>query len=221
MAYDGLREAILSGELTAGQPLPQEEIASQLGVSRLPVREALRQLEAEGMVVLRPRRGYVVASLDVDEIRDIFEVQAMIEERAAFEATVKRTPADVAELRRYLDELDRLSAVTPLDIAEFTKYNSFFHERLFAISQREYLCRVLRLLRTTADRYTRMSAALMKEIGHSQREHHAIIDAFEVGDAAEVARLCREHRESIGRRLLEGLKAKAKRAEPKAPRKTR
>src|SRR5688500_15689005 len=87
LAYDHLRDAILTGEFKDGADLPQEEIAARLGVSRLPVREALRRLDAEGLVVLRPRRGYVVASLDPEEIEDVLDLQAHLESLAGHAAT--------------------------------------------------------------------------------------------------------------------------------------
>ena len=78
-AHNWLREMILSGELHAGQALRQEEIARRLGISRLPIREALNRLATEGLVELKPRRGFYVASLNIDEIEDIFEMRAMLE----------------------------------------------------------------------------------------------------------------------------------------------
>ena len=77
-AHKWLREMILSGELPAGQALRQEEIARRLGISRLPIREALNRLATEGLVELKPRRGFYVASLNIDEIEDIFEMRAML-----------------------------------------------------------------------------------------------------------------------------------------------
>src|SRR6185295_3344140 len=76
-AHKWLREMILSGELPAGQALRQEEIARRLGISRLPIREALNRLATEGLVELKPRRGFYVASLNIDEIEDIFEMRSM------------------------------------------------------------------------------------------------------------------------------------------------
>src|SRR5690349_5369654 len=89
-----LRAMIFSGELQAGQPLRQEEIARRLGVSRLPVREALNRLATEGLVELKPRRGFFVTSLNADEIEDIFDMRALLEERAGQLATQNRTLAD-------------------------------------------------------------------------------------------------------------------------------
>ena len=93
VAYEHLRSAILDGSLPAGSALRQEEIAARLGISRLPIREALRRLDSEGLVALRPRRGYVVASLDRAEIDDVLELLATLEASAGHSATLKKTDA--------------------------------------------------------------------------------------------------------------------------------
>ena len=101
-----LRAMIFSGELQAGQPMRQEEIARQLGVSRLPVREALNRLATEGLVELKPRRGFFVTSLDADEIEDIFDMRALLESRAGKLATERRTLADADALDAIVRALD-------------------------------------------------------------------------------------------------------------------
>ena len=114
-AHKWLREMILSGELHAGQALRQEEIARRLGISRLPIREALNRLATEGLVELKPRRGFYVASLNIDEIEDIFEMRAMLEARAGHLATERMTAADADAVDRCVAELDAVvDAVSPL-----------------------------------------------------------------------------------------------------------
>ena len=97
---------IFSGALQAGQALRQEEIARQLGLSRLPVREALNRLATEGLVELKPRRGFFVVSLKPDEIEDIFEMRAMLEARAGQLATERMTAQDADAVDRLVDSLD-------------------------------------------------------------------------------------------------------------------
>lgn len=205
LAYDHLRREILAGTLTGGSPLRQHEIASQLGVSPLPVREALRRLEVEGWVVLRPRRGYVVASLSRGEIEEVFEIQGMLEGRAAFYATQRRTPKDIEALEERLAQLDRLLGAERLDLEAFGRANAAFHEQLFEASGRSYYCRILRTLRNTAERYARVGASMLHDLHDSQAEHNAILEAFRSGDAPDVARLCLAHRENTRERLLSSL----------------
>ena len=205
VAHEYLRREILSGTLTGGAPLRQHEIAAELGISPLPVREALRRMEVEGWVVLRPRRGYVVASLSHGEVEEVFEIQGMLEQRAAFYATQQRTPGDVKALESRLADIDRLLAKEPLDLEAFGRANAAFHEQLFEASGRSYYCRILRTLGNTAERYARMGASMLHDLHDSQAEHHAILEAFREGDAPKVARLCLAHRENTRERLLSSL----------------
>jgi DNA-binding GntR family transcriptional regulator len=202
VAYRYVREAILRGELQDGAPLKQHDLAAILGISPLPLREALRRLEVEGWVVLRPRRGYVVASLTRGEIEEVFEIQGMLEERAAYHATQRRTQADVAGLQATQLKMDQLLAKERLDVEAFSQANDAFHEQLFAASARPYYCRMLRTLRNTAERYVRLGASIVLDLHKSQAEHHAIVDAFRLGNPDEVARRCRVHRENTRERLL-------------------
>ena len=96
--YSWLRESIQSGALPPGSELRQERIAKKFGISRVPIREAMSRLQAEGLVELRPRRGFAVKSLDVAQIVEIFELRMVIEEHAMMTATVMRSERDVAEV---------------------------------------------------------------------------------------------------------------------------
>src|ERR1700733_15180455 len=101
--YHWLRERILMGHLMPGSEIRQELLARQFGTSRVPIREALSRLQAEGLITLRPRRGFAVTSLNQDEIIEIFELRMVVEEHAARIATQCRTDADVGEVGALLD----------------------------------------------------------------------------------------------------------------------
>jgi len=212
LAYAHLREAILTGRLVADAPVRQEDVATQLGISRLPVREALRRLDAEGLVVLRPRRGYVVASLDRDEISDVLALQAVLEGEAGHAATVNRSEEVLADLEACLSQLDRVTARSPVNVDQFAELNARFHERLIESSGRPFLIRMLRLARTNAERYTRAAVGMLVDLRESQREHRRILDAYRAGDAAAVAKLCRAHRDATRKRLIAHLDRDASQA---------
>jgi DNA-binding GntR family transcriptional regulator len=212
LAYDNLRRAILDGELADGADLPQEEIAARFGVSRLPIREALRRLESEGLVVLRPRRGYVVASLDRQEIDDVLDLQAHLEALAGHAATLRKTAAVEAELAKCLAQLNQVTAKPDVDIEAFTRLNRHFHDTLHESCGRPFLCRMLRLSHANAERYARLAAGVRVDLRKSQKEHAAIFAAYKAGDADAVARICREHREATLRRLTDKLGKPAKAA---------
>jgi len=209
IAYRQVRDAILSGAFPAGHALGQEEIALQIGTSRVPLREALKRLEAEGLVIHRPRRGYVVTSLDPEEITDIFDIRMMLEERAGFLATQRATPDDVAELRELLYAMDGISTTEPGEILRFVEANRAFHDRLYVGSGRTQLCRLMAVLRTNVERYIRIGTLVAGDQTRVKDEHFQIFDAFRRGNAQEVGRLCREHCATTRDRLLARLALEA------------
>lgn len=202
IAYQQVRDDILSGTFAAGQSLGQEEIASRIGTSRVPLREALQRLEAEGLVILRPRRGYIVTSLDPDEIRDIFDIRMLLEERAGYLATLRATPEDVAEVEKLLHAMDGLSVANAEETAVFAESNRAFHDRLYAGSGRAQLCRLMAVLRTNVERYIRIGARIAGNLERVRDDHYQIFNAFRRGDAQTVGRLCREHCAATCDRLI-------------------
>jgi DNA-binding GntR family transcriptional regulator len=205
IAYRWLRDAILGAAFESGHPLRQEELAHTLGISRIPLREALKQLEADGLVTQRPRRGYVVASLDPEEIADIFDIRMMLEERAGYLATLKRTEQDIAAVETLLAAMDGAAIRTPADIDGFAARNREFHSRLFAASGRRQLCHLMIVLRNNVERYIRVGMVVAGDMRRAHDDHRSIVEAFRRGDAEEVGRLCREHCRSTCERLLLGL----------------
>ncbi len=205
VAYSELREAILSCRLPPGSVLRQDLISRQLGTSRLPVREALRRLEVEGLVVLRPRRGYVVAAINRSEIIDVFDVRAVLEGRAGYLATTLRTSDDIAAVRDLLEKAENALEQINVDPGLFSRLNGAFHDRLFAPAQRAHLDRMLRVIRAAGERYTRMSVGMSEDLGPSAVEHRQIFNAYEAGNAHEVSRLCSEHCTTTAARLLANL----------------
>lgn len=212
IAYQQVRDAILSGAYAAGQPLGQVEIASQIGTSRVPLREALQRLEAEGLVMLRPRRGYVVTSLDPEEIRDIFDIRMLLEERAGYLATLKATPADVAEVEGLLHAMDGMSVESSEDAALFAERNRAFHDRMYASSGRGQLCRLMMVLRTNVERYIRIGSRIAGNLERVRDDHYEIFNAFRRGDAQTAGRLCREHCAATCERLIARLQQDEKMA---------
>ena len=209
VAYRRVRAAILSGTFAAGQPLGQVEVANQIGTSRVPLREALQRLEAEGLVVLRPRRGYIVTSLDRDEITDIFDIRMILEERAGYLATLRATPSDIADVKARLQAMDGLRVGNAEEAMRFAEHNRAFHERLFAGSGRRQLCRLMDVLRTNVERFIRIGALIAGDMRRVQDEHHRIFEAYRKRDARVVGRLCREHCAATRDRLLDCLSQEA------------
>jgi DNA-binding GntR family transcriptional regulator len=200
-----LRRMIFDGELCAGQPLRQEDLALRVGTSRHPVREALGRLSGEGLVNFRPRYGYAVRVLEPDEINEIFEMRMVLEEHAGYVATLRRDAMAIAEVENVLGQMSAMIRETPRNLALWSEYNRAFHVRLYAASGRRHLVRMIETLRDSIETYIRTS---IPDIGFEKihAEHQQIFAAFRDGDAIGVARLCRQHVRHTAHSLIERLR---------------
>jgi DNA-binding GntR family transcriptional regulator len=153
-AVEGLRRALISGELSPGDKIRQEEIAASLKISISPVREALAVLEQEGQVTYLPRRGYFVTQLDVDDLREIYELRAVLEERAARRALPLLE--DDALDRITIAARDCVDAVNANDVAAELEANRRFHFGLLESPDQHHTLRLIRLLWDSTETYRAM-----------------------------------------------------------------
>src|ERR1700683_1061917 len=135
--YHWLREQILIGELVPGGEIRQELVARQFGTSRVPIREALSRLQAEGLIILRPRRGFAVTSLNQAEIVEIFELRMAVEEHAMRIATKERTQTDVREVEALVEAMERPEAPSLQYLQQWMSTNRHFHTRLIECAHRK------------------------------------------------------------------------------------
>jgi DNA-binding GntR family transcriptional regulator len=200
MTVEALRERILRGDYPEGEPLRQDALADELGVSRIPVREALRQLEAEGLVTFNPHRGAVVSSLSLDEIHELFELRADIESDLLHRAIPRMTKE---QLDRATDVLDEFQEA--LDAGESTRWgplNWHFHAALYAPANRNFTMGVLQKLHQHSDRYFRMQVLLAHGGMKANQEHRAIAAAVRNRDVNGAMELMRAHILGAGSSLL-------------------
>lgn len=207
--YRQLRGRILDGTLEPGRLLRQEEIARSFNVSRVPVREAMGRLEVDGLIVLRPRRGYAVVRLEQEEIVEIFELRVVIEEHAAMVAARARTPADVLEVEALVERMEAVARRGGDYGAEWARLNRDFHSRLVASGRRRRLSNVVDTLRDTVETYVRTEMRLTGDVRNALAEHREMLEAFRAGDATGLALLSRRHVEGTARRLIDGLRRRA------------
>ncbi len=197
-----LRERILAGEFAMGERLVEASIARQLSISRGPVREALRQLRAEGLVQEEPRRGTFVADLSIADIGEIYDLRAAIEARAARTIITNRDTTALDELRGILVQLRQ--ATDDGDKELFARLDLSFHEKLCLLSGNGRLHRVFvgyaavlgMLLRYEVSRFYESLEGLW-------REHKMLFDAIESLDVRRAEEACNAHLERAKERLLE------------------
>ena len=188
--HAALREQILSGELERGSRLPQETLAAEFGVSRTPLREALRRLAAEGLVTLQPNYGATVSQLDFGDMRDAWTARLVIEPPAARMGAERRSEA---ELDRMQAAIDHQRAVG--DPAASLDANRDFHLALVAASGNPHLIHLAELLwvaRISVAIYTAQAAQVGGTVAWSD-EHDGILAAMRAGDGDAAERLTREH----------------------------
>lgn len=196
---DVLREAIATGDFPEGDPLPQNDIAAALGVSRTPVRESLRLLEAEGWIEFSPHRGAVVATLSSDEVRQIFEIRFTLEALALKQSLPKLDVTVFDKAARILDDLD-----IETDIGRWVALNRRFHLTLYAGAG----ARLIALIESqydAVDRYLRLELVEMDNAGDSQDEHRAILVACRERDVAKAIALSEPHIAGAGLDLADAL----------------
>jgi DNA-binding GntR family transcriptional regulator len=184
-----VRRLIVTGRWHQGDRLVETQVAEELGVSRNPVREAFRSLEAEGFVELEPRRGARVSRLSPDEVGHLFDVRGALEELAAGLAAFRRTPSAVTELRTVV-RLGR-AMVANGDLNDLPALNTRFHQALCSASGNPQLIAMMGPLR---DRIQWVYAARVRQRAPaSWHEHEAIADAIERGDEQAARRLAASH----------------------------
>lgn len=204
-AAEALRAAILEGLLRPGQRVNQEEWAERVGVSPIPVREALNVLAGEGLVTHRPRRGYVVTELQLDELEDVYALRRLLETEALRRGVPRGTPENVALLRRAEVACSRASSEG--DLAGTLEANRLFHDRLFGLAGSSPLSRLIALLWDQTEAYRALYYVLLGELAEAGRAHAAIVDAVAAGDTAAAVRHQDAHRDRALERLRSVLAA--------------
>ncbi len=200
---DALRERILDGMYPVGTPLRQEALAAELGVSRIPLREGLLRLEAEGLVTLVPHRGAIVAALPPEDVAELFEVRALLETDLARRAVPRLTARDDAQLRHQAARFERV--VASGDATQWGDANRAFHFALYGAAQRPRTLEMIARLHAQCDRYLRLQLVLTRGTARAIREHRAIVAAARARDAVRTARLVREHILRAGVALTDAL----------------
>jgi DNA-binding GntR family transcriptional regulator len=198
LVTDRVRAAILSGRFQPGQRVQQDGLARELGVSRMPVREALRILASEGLVEHRPHRGAVVVDLRSEDIAEIFEIRSMIESRAARLAGPKLTDEQITHLRAILDQMD----LSEQDYDRWLRLNNEFHTSIYPASGWPRLCALIESQRIVVQPYIRAALALSERTRSARDEHWAIYEGAASRDGERLAQLTEEHLRTTARHLI-------------------
>ena len=191
VVFENLREAIVEGKLKPGQRLMEVQLADQLGVSRTPVREAIRKLELEGLVVMLPRKGAYVADLSLKDMIDVLEIRASLEGLAASLAAQRISDEDIKKLESIVDEFK--DSVSDLDVESLLKKDVEFHECIFKATNNQKLHQIINSLWEQVYRFRFTYVSDYDSTVNIIEEHKMILDAIKNRDSELAKKYAMEH----------------------------
>lgn len=200
-----LRQRIFAHELPPGTWIDEQKLAEQYGISRTPLREALKVLASEGLVTLKPRRGCYVTEISSQDLDDIFPLMAMLEGRCAAEAVRRAKPADIVALKAIHERLEKSAREGKIDA--FFEANQEFHRKVQELSGNRWILTVIQDLRKVLKLSRLHSLSLEGRLQQSLEEHRVILAAIVGGDAGKAEATMHDH-------LLSGREAAARAQEP-------
>ncbi|EAX47391.1 transcriptional regulator, GntR family [Thermosinus carboxydivorans Nor1] len=198
-----LRNAINSGLLKPGERLMETQLAEELGVSRTPVREAIRKLELEGFVVMIPRRGTYVAGLSIKDINEVFEIRTALDVLAAGLAAERITDEELEQLERLLVQIGE--EIDKGEIQKIVELDSMFHDILYRASRNDRLVGIINNLREQFTRFRSISMAYPGRLKNTLEEHRKLVEAIAARDIEAAQQVAREHMENSEQVLLQDL----------------
>ena len=200
VVYETLREAIKSGSLTPGERLMEIQLAEELGVSRTPVREAIRKLELERFVVMLPRRGTYVANLSLKDINEVFEIRSALDGLAAGLAAERITEEELEQMERLLVEI--ADHIEQRDNQKIVAADEAFHDILYRASRNERLVGIIYNLREQFTRFRSISINYPGRLQNTLEEHRQVVEAIAQRNPEAAQQKAREHIENAEQTLL-------------------
>lgn len=201
IVFETIREAIISGDLRPGERLMEVQLAEEMGVSRTPVREAIRKLELEGFVVMIPRKGAYVAGISMKDIADVFEIRTALESLAAGLAAERITEDELEELERSLVSVSESTESNNLQALVDT--DADFHDIIYKASRNERLVQIINNLKEQIQRFRTTSLAHPGRMRKALEEHKQIVEALSERNIALAQTLAQEHIENAENSMLE------------------
>ena len=204
LVLDAIRQAIIEGDLKPRERLMEIQLAEELGVSRTPIREALRKLELEGFIVMIPRKGAYVADISFKDIADVYEIRAALEGLAAALAAERITDEELEEMERLL--VGKAEAIAQNDMEKLVDVDTRFHELIYQASRNERLFNIINNLREQIQRCRTTSLSVPGRMQQSLQEHRIITEAIQSRDTQYARQVAQEHIENAEHIMMESLK---------------
>jgi len=200
IVFETIRNAILSGNLKPGERLMEVQMAESLGVSRTPVREAIRKLELEGLVIMLPRKGAFIADLSVKDLTEVMEIRASLEGLAAGLAAVRIDQEELEDLE--VKALKFHKAIESDDVDSLIHTDLEFHEAIFKASRNERLIQLNNNLREQVERFREIYHKKTNKSKETSKEHYEMVEAISNRDIDKAEKLARRHIENAEKSIL-------------------
>ena len=204
VVFNNIKDGILTGRLRPGERLLENQLADELGVSRTPIREALRMLELENLVDLIPRKGAQVKKMSEKDIKDILEIRKVLDELAAGLAAENITKQEIAELKKL--HSDFVEAFERGDREAVLEADTKFHDVIFNTTKNDKLIQIISNISIQIYRYRIAYLKLLTSIAVPTQQHLELIKAFEKRDVQKAKKVSGEHIDDQAREILKSLK---------------
>lgn len=201
IVFESIRGAIISGVLKPEERLMEVQLAEKLGVSRTPIREAIRKLELEGLVIMIPRKGAYVADLSVKDITDVLEIRAALEGLASSLAALRITESEIEELNLTAQRFHQ--AIEADDFDGIVQMDIEFHERIFKAARNEKLLQINNNLREQVQRFRIIYIKKSNKSKELVKEHFEIAEAISNRNVEMAERIARKHIENAEKYMME------------------
>lgn len=201
---DTLRQAIVDGVFKPGERLMEIQLSEEMGVSRTPVREAIRKLELEGFVAMIPRRGTYVADISIKDINDVYEIRIALDVLAAGLTAERISDDSLDKLKDLLLNVEK--QISSGDVDKIVEADSLFHDALYQASHNKRLVGIISNLREQFTRLRTRSINYPGRLENTLKEHKALVDAISQRDVAKAQELARLHLENAEQALLSAIK---------------
>lgn len=198
--YRILKTEIVKRYLKPGTKLLEVKIAKQMGVSRTPIREAIRELAAEGFVKIIPNQGVIVSIASIEDTQEVLQIRSVLEGLAARLATKVINGEEIKELEKYIEQMEYYANKD--NALAFSKIDVEFHELILNICGNNRLIQIRKNLSDQAHRYRIRSLSIPGRLKHSLKEHQEIVKALKRKDSEQAGRLSQKHIENVIENIL-------------------
>ena len=192
-AYEWIRDAIESGEIEMGAPLPENQLAREIGVSRTPIREALRSLEQDGYVKIIPQKGAFVSEISLEDLKEIYDIRKLLEPFAALSAVNRIPEEEIDEMEKGWKALKKAALAGEVDLTRVSEMDLLLHLTITKYATNKRIGAIITTYHAQIKRFQKLSAQSLANIHETIGQHVEILEKLRERDARGLSSLLYEH----------------------------